>query len=294
MSYAVYFQGNEVTSYIDEISADYNDLLNNWKVKIDNIQYDCYIKAKRYQDNGVGGEYNGWYYELSVHNHSEVLFEVWTKQNSITLKTYVFKDDVYSSDDFEKISLVEKTNYIDVVSDIGVSDMNILEYISQQVKSTAQYYFDRYSNVNVSFAKTSYKDLVFRLNNISGILDCFVSCSYVEVGPGLVTQEEKCCSFRILQESFFTDFFKGIIRCKKSNQCNITVKNSIPSIEGGNNQYYTKAEIDKLLAEKDFLIRSISRLPDPPGTEVIINNSSSLVLDSNQLKAFAALLISKG
>ena len=105
---------------------------------------------------------------------------------------------------------------------------------------------------------------------------------------------EKCCSFRILQTSFFTDFFKGIVACIKENQCNISSKNSVPVVVGGAGQYYSKAEIDEKISSLNSLIRAITTLPDPPGTEVIVNNNSSLVLDSNQMKAIAALLIAKG
>ena len=113
--YEVYYKNQLVTEYLDTDSLDYNDLLNNWKVKINNVEHDCYIKSMRYQDNGVGGLYNGFYYLLAVHDYPEVFFEV-RKDNSITLKLYTFKDDVYSADDFDKITFIEKSNYIGVVS----------------------------------------------------------------------------------------------------------------------------------------------------------------------------------
>ena len=137
--------------------------------------------------------------------------------------------------------------------------------------------------------------MLFKLNNVSNILDVYLHIEYIAVNAGGKTEQiEKCCSFRILQPSFFIEFFKGIVACIKENQCNISVKNSTPSIVGGAGQYYSKAEIDEKISSLNSLIRAISTLPDPPGTEVIVNNNSSLVLDINQMKAIVALLIAKG
>ena len=133
---------------------------------------------------------------------------------------------------------------------------NILECISQNVKSNSQYYFDKYSNPVVNFFPVPYKNLYFKLNNISNFLDVYLH-SFYDSGDDLIPIE-KCCSFRILQTSFFTDFFKGIVACIKENQCNISSKNSVPVVVGGAGQYYSKAEIDSKLNEIKMLIRNIS------------------------------------
>lgn len=275
--FEVYYKNQLVTEYIDNYSLDYNDLLNNWKVKIDNVLHDFYIKSYRFENSKN-------YYYLSFHD-SDISICV-ECINIITLKTYTFKDDVYSSDDFDKITFIEKSNYIDVVSDC--SDMsNILEMISRYCKSQIQYFFDKYSNVNVSFPPSQYPytDFKFILNNISGYLDVFLYRRYFG-GDVDFEKIEKVVSFRIHQLEFFK-FFSGIVDCIHLNQCNISMKNTTPSISGGVNQYYSKAEIDSKLNDIKLLIRNISTLPEG-------SSSSLLKLDSSQFKALSALFFLGG
>ena len=74
--------------------------------------------------------------------------------------------------------------------------------------------------------------------------------------------------------------------CLKENQCNISMKNTTPSVVGGAGQYYSKAEIDSKLNEIKLLIRNISTLPE--------NSSSSITLDTQQFKALSSLLLLGG
>ena len=93
-------------------------------------------------------------------------------------------------------------------------------------------------------------------------------------------------SFRIHQLDFFK-FFSGIVDCIHLNQCNISSKNTTPSVVGGAGQYYSKSEIDSKLNEIKLLIRNISTLPE---------NSSNSVLkfDTQQFKALSSLLLLGG